>query len=893
MLFAALVLAAIITEKNGTFADAPPGAAVSVSSSYIPYGTYTDGIGGTEYKRVGTNLVGAVASMIDGLWERVALPYGWLPEDLAEGDDELKYPLHETVRDSKRIFATAINYYGGDWYGGLRNPIEETLANGYVYETWEPGPGGMYTYKTNALHAGIAGSALNGFIVSEGLRFREYEPVPIAWTSRKAEEIFGDPDPPISKTWTATLPFLVQHTDTWQRVFAPYSAYEYDPHLFQSNYEDFVAYNLDYARPHIRRWMMAEHVDDLWGMDVLGSSGDGAGTDLEEWLRKTPVATNAVMEEILKADPGFEYNYPPVETGSYWTVSGPLGNFKLGAFYDYSPSFLGWDNWEEPYPTNYYVEIGYNFDGSNYSLLIYDAPTGEQLFYSYTVADEDADTLYFDGYAAYRTRLYNDADDFVHWRNMTTRLDWKRLAIIAQLERQLEITYRVREREDYLPLWEFLVRAHRNYTGLIPLHVKIEDGEIVEAYVVGHAPSLSLRYASWAFDGESAIAETNRTTSSYPTARTVVNLDGSAVGSTYSPASGTFDVRDDVIFEAIAHAIARFVNPWPAGAKRISVDLNVTAAGISVATIFVWFGPDDVRSFSAGDAPVGSFVVPDTEVDDTFALSRDDAKIARDITTMANNATQEYKLMKRDIPAAYPAEMSETAVSNLESRLWRNGYIKSITLPTIELRLAATNNYWAGLRDAEPAMPWQGEIGKTNADIRAFRYQCDVKDSVGLDNSRGDRLLSLRDLDSEVKKHFKKFAGRDITSGLAGRAAFNAAEIAEFDRAIANANAVVRLDKQVVDGLLVFEAEFNFDNGWKDGDAADLYRVSPEQGTNFVRQLVYSTTNYVAHPYGDWSVNVSASAYPAITNSGIRVDGHQNQMMKTLWKFKNMRDPGL
>lgn len=890
MLFAALLFAAIMTEKNGTFADAPAGAAVAVDSRYIPYGTYTDGNGGTEYKRVGTNLVGAVASMIDGLWERVALPYGWLPEDLAEDDDELKYPLHETARDSKRILANAINYYGSDDGGqGVRYPIEETLANGYVYETWEPGPGGVYTYKTNAVHAGIAGSALNGFIVSEGLRFREYEPVPIAWTSRKAEEIFGDPEPPISKTWSATLPFTTQHTDTWQRVFAPYSAYEYDPHIFQSNYEDFVAWNLDYARPHIRRWMMAEHVDDLWGRDVLGSAGDGAGTDLEEWLRKAPVATNAVMEEVLKVDPGFEYNYPPVETNSFWEVSGPLGSFKLN-LYGWAMG-VTWDNWYEPYPTNYYVEIVY-YD-SNYHLYFFDVASGEQVYDDGVSADEDADTVYFDGYAAYRTRLYNDADDFKHWRNMTTRLDWKRLGIIAQLERHLEITYRVREREDYLPLWEFLVRAHRNYTGSLPLHIKIADGEITEAYVVGHEPSLSLRYASWAFDGESAIAETNRTTSSYPTARTVVNLDGSAVGSTYSPASGTFDVRDDVIFEAIAHAIARFVNPWPAGAKRISVDLNVTAAGVSVATIFVWFGPGDVRSFSAGDAPVSSFLVPDTEVDDTFALSRDDAKVARDITTMANNATQEYKLMKRDIPAAYPAEMSETAVSNLESRLWRNGYIKSITLPTIEVRLAATNDYWAGLRDAEPAMPWLGEIGETNADIRAFRYQCDVKDSVGLDNSRGDRLLSLRDLDSEVKKHFKKFAGRDITSGLAGRAAFNAAEIAAFNNAIANANAVVRIDKQVVDELLVFEAEFNFDNGWKDGDAADLYRVSPELGTNLVRQIVYSTTNYTAHAYGDWSVNVSASAYPAITNSGIRVDGHQNQLMKTLWKFKNMRDPNL
>ena len=891
MLLAAIVLAAIITEKNGTFADAPPGAAVSVSSSYIPYGTYTDGIGGTEYKRVGTNLVGAVASMIDGLWERVALPYGWLPEDLADGDAELKYPLHETARDTKRILATAINYYGSDEFGsGLRGPIEETLANGYVYETWEPGPGGMYTHKTNALHAGIAGSALNGFIVSEGLRFREYEPVPIAWTSRKAEEIFGDPDPPISKTWSAELPFLLKDTNTWQKVFSSYSAYEYDPHIFQSNYEDFVAWNLDYARPHIRRWMMAEHVDDLWGRDVLGSSGDGAGTDLEEWLRKTPVATNAVMEEVLKVDPDFEYNYPPVETGSYWTVSGPLGNFKLGAFYDYSPSFLGWDNWEEPYPTNYYVEIGYNFDGSYYSLLIYDAPTGEQLFYSGTVADEDADTVYFDGYAAYRTRLYNDADDFKHWRNMTTRLDWKRLAIIAQLERHMEITYRAREREDYLPLWEYFVRAHRDYTGYLPIHVRIDYDGIAEAYVVGHKPSLSLEWASWTLDGESMETQTNRLSASYPTARTIVNIDGALVSTMSSPIHGTFDIRDDVLLDELRFLMLRVVNPLPAGAKKIRIDLNVVASGIEAATIFVWYGPADVRSYSAYQTPIYPLQVPPIETEGVFTLQRDDAKIARDVTTVANNATQEYKLMGRDIPAAYPDVMSETAITNLEAHLWGDGYIKNISLPTVEVRLAATNDYWAAQLEAEPVMPWLGTIGETNEDIRAFRYQCDVKNSVGLDNSRGDRLLSLRDLNSEVRKHFKKFAGRDIATGLAGRAVFNAAEIAACNRAIEQANAVVALRKNV-ERQAWLEAEFDFDNGWNEGDTADFCYVTSE-GTN-VTQLIYSTTNYVSHAYGEWYVAVSASAYPAITNSGIRVDGHQNQMMKTLWKFKNMRDPGL
>ena len=887
MLFAALVLASIMTESNGTFADAPPNAAVAVDSRYIPYGTYTDGNGGTEYKRVSTNLVGAVASMIDGLWERVALPYGWLPEDLAEDDDELKYPLREDARDSKRILATAINFYGedaGSWW--IRNPIEETLANGYVYEAYTPG--GPNEYETNAVHAGIAGSAPEGFVSSSGLRYRSYGVIPIAWTSRQAEEIFGDPEPPISKTWSGRLPFLTQYTGTWQRVFSPYSAYEYEPHLFQSNYEDFVASNLDYARPHIRRWMRSEHVADLWGRDVLGDTGDGAGADLDEWLRQTPVATNAVMEEVLKVDPGFEYNYPPVETNSFWDVVGPLGSFHCELVNDYGPR----DRYYRSSGTNYYAEV-YISSGSESAwidLVIYEVGVG-QVFYQWDYYN-DEESMTIGPYRATLTRLWNDADDFVHWRNMTNRLDWKRLGIIAQLERQMEITYRAREREDYLPLWEFLVRAHRNYTGSIPLHIKIEDGEITEAYVVGHEPSLSLGYASWTYDGESAIAETNRTTSSYPTARTVVNLDGSEVLDTFSPVSGSFDMRDEEIFDAIAAAMLRFVSPWPAGAKRISVDLNVTVAGISVATIFVWFGPDDVRSFPAGGAPVGIFVIPDVEVDDTFTLSRDDAKIARDITTMANDAGEEYKLMGRDVPAGYLDQMSEAAVSNLESRLWRNGYIKNITMPTIELRLASTNDYWAGLREAEPAMPFLGRLGETNEVTRAFRYQCDVDSSVGLDNSRGDRLLSLRDLDSEVKKHFKKITGRDITSGLFGRAAFTPREIEAFARAIANANAVVGIGKRVDNALAVFEAEFDFDNGWKEGDTADYYHVTDE-ATNFVRQIVYSTTNYTAHAYGDWSVNVSASAYPAVTNSGIRVDGHQNQMMKTLWKFKNMRDPGL
>ena len=77
-LAAALPLhAAIITERNDVFSSFPESAifrgtsaAPGIESQWIPYGTYTGGSGGTEYLRVTSNLVGVVASVFDGYWER-------------------------------------------------------------------------------------------------------------------------------------------------------------------------------------------------------------------------------------------------------------------------------------------------------------------------------------------------------------------------------------------------------------------------------------------------------------------------------------------------------------------------------------------------------------------------------------------------------------------------------------------------------------------------------------------------------------------------------------------------------------------------------------------------------------------------------------------------------
>ncbi len=889
MLFAALLFAAIMTEKNGTFADAPAGAAVSVSSRYIPYGTYTDGSGSTEYMRVSTNLVGAVASMIDGFWERVAIPYGWLPESLATGEAaELAYSMREAAKDTKRLVAW-LAQNGEDSEGSwLRDYLEETLAYGYVYEHLLPGSG--WEYQTNALHGGVAGSMTSGKINDAGLRFVDDAVDPVVWYSRKAEGVFAPTRPPIAAAWSGELPFKAAASNDWRTVFPVYSAYEYDPHFFPSNVDDMVANVLDYDRPHLARWMYPAHLRDIWGGDVYVSNG--SGRDLMLALHRMPVATNAVMEEVLKIDPGFEYNYPPQLTNDYWTVSGPLGSFELHHYEEYG-EIVWWNNMGDI--SDYYVELTYFPRYGEWRFVLGTDPFNP-IYEFQTNAEKESEYLDLGEYHAQRVQLYADADDFAHWRNMTTRLDWKRLGIIAQLERHMEITYRAREREDYLPLWDFFVRSHRTSTGVLSLHIEILDDNIASAYVVGHPGSLSLQYVNWNGATVTSNVETNRIGECYPTARSVVKLEGSQVRSSSSPAylHGDFSIRDDSIMYELESAIERFVDPKPTGAKRFLVECSASNSNIGFSRIFVWFGEGDVRSFECGGTPIAYLLIPDIETDGDFDLVRDDSKVATDVTTLGNNATQEYRIMGRDIPAAYPDVMSAPAVSNLESKLWGN-YIKKISLPTVEVRLAASNNYWAASRDALPAMPYIGQAFETNANARAFRYHDTIVDAQPLDEFRWMRLVSLRDLDTEVKSHFRKFAGREITSGLNTRATFAAGEIALMDAKVAEANAGVALVRNALDGRMWIEGTFDFGNGYQQGDTATAYIESGSGGTLSTNsyQMVYADPNYTSHAYGSWAVTVSASATVAVTNSGVRVDGHQNQMMKTLWKFKNMRDPNL
>lgn len=400
--------AAIITERNDVYGGigcyAPSNytfrgtsAAPGIDSCWIPYGTYTDGVGGTEYLRVTSNLMGVVASALGGLVERskvsggyyaetvgylsptvilrpLVIPPGWMDEDAyfaSTTNNSLR------LADQINLGVTTIDRLDPSeiWISVYGLSIEPTLARTENYY-------GYYNYN-----GGIAGK----------------------FGSRRLDALTGNAEPPISSEWTSKIPFDVDDADLWLNVWPTYAACTNDIHFFRGTNS--------YLHILPKEWGTSGTGPELWGDDA-----SDARDALHTLLTNMPLAVT--LEDVLSADTGWKYTPEPAETGSA------------------------------------------------------------------------------------------DTDDYVHWRNMTTRLDWKRLGIICQLERQMETTYKVYEGAmDYLPFLKFTAEHGITFDD----YVDIELPPVEEAI----STNIPLRTLSptWSQSGESYEITTNSLGWSRPTCR--------------------------------------------------------------------------------------------------------------------------------------------------------------------------------------------------------------------------------------------------------------------------------------------------------------------------------------------------------------------------------------
>ena len=863
MILATLLFAAIITERNDAALYAPEHVKFVGTSSYpgiasewIPYGTYTSGTGGVEYLRVTSKFAGVVASVLDGLWEREYVVNG----NYSSPDEaSWRYVLHTAESDYYSVDHG--EFLAAATTNSLR--IADILNAERILMCYKHGDGTFsYGNSSRGIESSLAYSDL-WYNVYDGY-LCERKGLAMSFGSRALDELVasggGSTAPPISTNWTAALPFREADSNLWATVWPVYGAVSNDLHFYvcPSNYN---------FRGYLYPAFDIMYVDrDIWGYDVMGYDGydetlnRGAAYDLMAGLSRKPIPCN--LEDVLSVDTGWKYEVPPVCTSDWWTVSGPIGNFMLNKM---DASFNLWEYYDSnPWFSLILYDWGYRFD-------ITDGGTLETIYQYDTPGDINSEFLSLGDYTAQRTRLYADTDDYAHWRNGTTRLDWKRLGIICQLERQMEQTYRRSDNEDYLPFQE--VHAHHGKSGTTPI---LKSLPVPNRW--GQSEYVSLSNVTWTLT-ESRSSSTNELGWSYPTVRTPKPsfIYGAGVGGVdcggLTITWGDFTNR---MYEALGShdAHSGYFYAYPI----IHLEDEPLGVGVVFLIIDSTFNARDFGFFwSAQD------LFPDASATN-YELSV--------ICDIGKSAHVRYTTSREDQERAILERLDPHPNTNT----WNRSYVARQTRPTLEIMMAAAGDHAradVGGDDLFDPLPWDA-IKDISVSERFFRMNPLCAEATTKSASDYNRLEMLRNLDIEIKDKCVELGGLDVS--MAHHVAdMKPEEEAAMIRGAQTAGAYLEFGVAYNEKFIGMDStntylyvEYEID-GHGNLDLWDLSTLT----TNGTYRIDSDTPIYIGS-YG-WREALHPGSVPSYTGryENVRVDAHQNQMIKTLWRFKNLRDPNL
>jgi hypothetical protein len=905
-------VAAIVSSQNELFTYAPDYATFpdGIQERFIPFGTYTDGMGSTEYCRVSSNLIGVVASTFDGSLERLFVPQEnyirtnhWsffervilTPTYRFNTFEDNGEFLHSAINNSMRIL-DRINKSNFILCVSNENSI-------FRYSPIETG-----LIETTLAHEEVAAP----ISYHEG-RARDY-------SGRRLDDLVTENgasiDPPIPTSWTTALPFQAADSNAWATVWPTYSALTNDIHFFPSSTNAEPRYfrwhlSSDQTPQGQSAWFNPDHLRYVWGSDVLGDlTGDGSAA-LEAMLNLIPLPYT--MEDVLSYDTGWKYEVPPELTNDYWTVgSKQLDRSYISGDWDDLAHSDGADwSWvkdDEHYQIQWIPPATWAYFWWN----DYDS-------FEYHVSGSPGDKIidFGNGIIATKTELYAGTDDYVHWTNMTRRLDWQRLGIICQLERQMEQTYLPRQEEDQLPF--VATEAHRSfvYEGEktdIPLTHYLDQGTY-DWHI--ETTNFTANGVSWSLATQNVDFVTNKLEMCYPTARTGPCLQFGGIKAYFPTNIPVYTAKSeytDILLSAINSAAA--TNGFKNGYIQLLLSGNlyiISAAyqdghtyGYNVYIDWHGLGGDfypesgDDEYFYPEVQYQTTFFVPGLDTSDVFIrLEMETDRLATSLFTdsIVNNAT----------PSDLDPVDRETIVTNFvpypQVPTWTDGWAAWQDRPTLEVMIDAVGA--SILDELNPydiaPLRWD-DIRDEGTDVarRAFRMSPFNVPQENKYNSDNNRLKMLLELDREVKSRFETLAGMPVQRAAEVLSNFKAGEEASIKHDLENIPLKVGFSLMPYYGfdyMLWLEAGgiARLDENGEASNLSDIYiQFAYALPDDPDIHYVFVPEEDDAYSFVSWQSGVdhhSISNLPYV--EPVRVDGHQDQMIKTLWKFKNLRDPTL
>ena len=467
-------------------------------------------------------------------------------------------------------------------------------------------------------------------------------------------------------------------------------------------------------------------------------------------------------------------------------------------------------------------------------------------------------------------------NDFAHWRNNSTRLDWKRLGIICQLERQMETTYEISGYSD-LPAVQNVCDYGNSYTGTLDVAYSFrlsDDGDGWIALGTGDLSSVS-----WQLASNHVSVATNQLDASFPTAR---------AGQPYLSAS-TFSMPTPIQYFDLDRG------DWEQFALMLfTAESTAQLDGEYIFSMWGNLGANTMSQIPHVRLTTEAGYIQDWETGEIVAgvgHSGDTASWYVDAGTARFNLRYGES---KSASAVYTASDIPTVRSNLvesitpnDKYFWDNGWIASRTIWQLEMLVAATND--ADVINVSDDRIYWDDLSPTSAARRAFRLNPQTARATTMRTLNDNRIDMLRSLDASVKADFATRAGQSVYSIATDKARIASGESASL-RSEINAQhpeCILHIDFfEDYPGIgIVFDGIIEFDNG------------VPTYATPYA---VYGYEDNVpvvggAFRFGQASLTLSEAkaGFSATNNPPVRVDGYPSGMLRTEWRFKNLRDPNL
>lgn len=448
-------------------------------------------------------------------------------------------------------------------------------------------------------------------------------------------------------------------------------------------------------------------------------------------------------------------------------------------------------------------------------------------------------------------------DDYIGWESGSLRVDWKRIAIICQLERQMELTYN-EETGDELPAKALNSSSRHLYTAHFP------KDELPASPTMNQAVVLSNMLSDVVWDIQESASEciTNDIGWKTPTYRVDKAILGKSVSS-YSPDHNDVFIEQGYTTDAIQRFLSSIVTNAYVAENQAEITLTgmfgASSPGSSFGMAYNVYEAI-AKVYSGGSS---NYVVLSECCNHElhFPAAPPPTNIA--IVVDANLTKSVGKIMTFSTP-----DVRNDVIATFHQDDWDWDRLKSAQRFSLDLLLC-----WSGDNTPIDDDSFTWETIKAKDGIRKFRM---FMGGAALDVEQADniRFAHLAELNSTCRQEAESQGG-DVDD-----------EITKYDEDIfkeSMKDGVITAYASIGQGEL-YNATFILSKG-NDWEDLTITKVKDQEREATFPLKIGTSYWYL---YLEDNPEISSNKYKRV-----RADAHQAPTTRNLWRFKNLRDPSL